>query len=173
MACLNDWMRVRRELQSELERMVQVFPVVTVTGPRQSGKTTLCRMAFPNANYLSLEDPELRAYAEQDPRGFIADHPGRTVIDEVQRVPDLLSTVQVTVDEERQMGRFVLTGSANLSLLDTVSQSLAGRTALLSLLPMGLDEVRNFPNAPQGLFETLVSGSYPAVSRGQQPFWRQ
>jgi predicted AAA+ superfamily ATPase len=124
-------MQVKRTLQSQRKRMTKIFPVVTVTGPRQSGKTTLCKMAFPKAHYLSLEDPELRTYANQDPRGFIDDHPGRTIIDEVQRVPDLLSTIQVAVDRKKEMGRFILAGSANLSLLDTVSQSLAGRTALL------------------------------------------
>lgn len=107
-------MHVKRTLQSQLKRMARIFPIATVTGPRQSGKTTLCKMAFPKANYLSLEDPELRAYANQDPRGFIDDHKGRTIIDEVQRVPDLLSSIQVAVDSKKEMGRFILTGSANL-----------------------------------------------------------
>jgi len=156
-------MQVKRRLQSQLKRMARIFPVVTVTGPRQSGKTTLCKMAFPRANYLSLEDPELRAYADQDPRGFIDDHAGKTIIDEVQRVPDLLSSIQVAVDRKKEMGRFILTGSANLSLLDTVSQSLAGRTALLTLLPMSFDELKKFPSAPQKLFEALLAGAYPAI----------
>jgi len=127
-------------------------------------------MAFPSKAHVSLEDPELRDYARQDPRGFLDDYPDGAVIDEVQRVPELLSSVQIIVDEAKSMGQFILTGSANLALLDSVSQSLAGRTALATLLPMSYKELRAFPNAPGSLFDTLFQGSYPAIyDRGIEP----
>ncbi len=146
-----------------MARLAQSFPVVTVTGPRQSGKTTLCRTVFPEHRYVSLEVPDTRAFARSDPRGFLEPLCGGAVIDEVQRVPDLLSYVQGEVDSDAQPGRFVLTGSANLALLESVSQSLAGRTALLQLLPCSLDEVRLFPGAPLDLLATVWTGGYPAI----------
>lgn len=163
-------MLVRRTLQKRLRHLAKVFPVVTVTGPRQSGKTTLCKMAFPSKEHVSLEDPELRDFARQDPRGFLDSYPSGAVLDEVQRVPELLSSIQIIVDETKSMGQFVLTGSANLALLDSVAQSLAGRTALATLLPMSFKELRAFPNTPGSLFETLFQGSYPAIyDRGIEP----
>ena len=106
---------VPRNLQTTLEESAQYFPVVTVTGPRQSGKSTLCQADFADRPYLSLEDPELLAYAHQDPRGFLNARPGGGIIDEVQRAPALLSYLQVDVDAKGEMGRWVLTGSANLA----------------------------------------------------------
>lgn len=146
-----------------MARLAQYFPVVTVTGPRQSGKTTLCRTVFPEHRYVSLEVPDTRAFARSDPRGFLEPLCGGAIIDEVQRVPDLLSYVQGEVDSDTQPGRFVLTGSANLALLESVSQSLAGRTALLQLLPCSLDEARLFPGAPLDLLATVWTGGYPAI----------
>ena len=154
---------VPRTLRLKLRQLARRFPVVTVTGPRQSGKTTLCRMAFPAKTYVSLEAPDVRAYAQQDPRGFLAQHASGAILDEVQRVPDLLSYLQGDVDARPIPGRFILTGSANLALLDRVSQSLAGRTAVLTLLPLGHDEVLRFPDAPGDLFATLWQGGYPAI----------
>lgn len=154
---------VRRTLQSKLRALARRFPAVTVTGPRQSGKTTLCRAAFPGKPYVSLEAPDLRQYAAADPRGFLHDHRDGAILDEVQRVPDLLSYLQPLLDEHRRPGHFILTGSANLALLGSVSQSLAGRTALLTLLPLSLEEVRRFPRAPDDLLTVLWHGSYPAI----------
>lgn len=155
-------MPIERDLRRRLERAARRFPVVTVTGPRQSGKTTLCRMAFPNRPYVSLEAPDVRSYATRDPRSFLAEYRDGAVFDEVQRAPDLLSYLQVEVDRDPVPGRFVLTGSANLTLLGSLSQSLAGRTALLELLPLSFGELRRFPEAPSDLAETLVRGAYPA-----------
>ena len=115
-------------------------PVVTLTGPRQSGKTTLCQTLFPDHEYLSLEAPDERSRAIEDPRGFLASE-NDLVIDEIQRAPDLLSYIQVLVDENPRPGRFVLTGSQNLLLMESVSQTLAGRTALLRLYPLSLSEL--------------------------------
>ena len=156
-------MLIERNLESRLSALSKRFPVVTVTGPRQSGKTTLCGMAFPDLPHLSLEAPDLQEYARRDPRGLLREHNDGVVLDEVQRVPELLSYIQVDVDENPGMGRYILTGSANFGLLNEISQSLAGRTALLNLLPMSLDELRRFPDAPGNLNTLLVAGSYPAV----------
>ena len=154
---------VPRTLRRKLLQLARRFPIVTVTGPRQSGKTTLCRMAFPGKTYVSLEAPDLRAYAQTDPRGFLATYAAGAILDEVQRVPDLLSYLQGEVDERPTPGRFILTGSANLALLHSVSQSLAGRTAMLTLLPLGHEEILRFPDPPDDLFATLWHGGYPAI----------
>jgi hypothetical protein len=144
--------------------------VVTVTGPRQSGKTTLCRAVFDDKPYVSLEAPDVRAFAHEDPRGFLGGLGDGAVLDEVQRAPELLSYIQTEVDTHPGPRRFVLTGSANLALLEGVSQSLAGRTALLNLLPLGLEELRQFPDSPAELFDLLWRGSYPAsFDRGLAP----
>lgn len=154
---------IPRVLTPRLVAMARKFPVVTVTGPRQSGKTTLCRAVFPDKAYVSLEAPDVREYARTDPRGFLGDHRAGAILDEIQRVPDLLSYLQVEVDARREPGRFILTGSANLSLLGSVSQSLAGRTALLNLLPLSWGEVRRFPNPPVDTWTALWKGGYPAI----------
>lgn len=154
---------IPRVLQAKLLALARKFPVVTVTGPRQSGKTTLCRATFPSKAYVSLEAPDVRTYALEDPRGFLTDYREGAVLDEVQRAPQLLSYLQAEVDARPARGRFILTGSANLGLLASVSQSLAGRTALLNLLPLSLDEIRLFRAKSDDLLEVLWRGSYPAV----------
>jgi hypothetical protein len=118
---------------------------------------------------VSLELPDVRAYAAGDPRGFLAEHRDGAILDEVQRVPELLSYLQGEVDDDPAPGRFILTGSANITLLQTVSQSLAGRTALLTLLPLGREEVLRFPSPPHDLLETLWTGAYPAILDRQLP----
>jgi len=161
---------IPRLLQPKLRSAARHFPVVTVTGPRQSGKTTLCRATFPRHAYVSLEPPDARDFARTDPRGFLRQYGAAAVIDEVQRVPELLSYLQGEVDIDPAPGRFILTGSANIGLLQAVTQSLAGRTALLNLLPCSLAELREFPAPPTDLLTTLWSGSYPAVfDRGIPP----
>jgi hypothetical protein len=154
---------IARTLGEQVARLAQYFPVVTVTGPRQSGKTTLCRTVFPEHRYVSLEVPDIRSFARSDPRGFFDSLRGGAVIDEVQRAPDLLSYMQGEVDADPRPGRFVLTGSANLALLETISQSLAGRTAVLHLFSCSLDELRLFPGAPLDLLATVWTGGYPAI----------
>ena len=154
---------IKRKLHDRVRYLAGLFPVVTITGPRQSGKTTLCRMVFPEKPYVSLEAPDTREAAQTDPRGFLAQYPDGAIIDEVQRVPDLLSYVQVKADENPSPGRYILTGSANFSLLQSLSQSLAGRTALVTVFPLSLDEQRLFKSAPATLFSTLWSGGFPAV----------
>ena len=139
------------------------FPAVTVTGPRQSGKSTLCRASFPHYAYASLEPPDVRAFATDDPRAFLAQFPDGAIIDEVQRCPELPSYLQGMIDADPRPGKWILTGSQNLALLESVSQSLAGRVAVLNLLPLARSEVIRFDQYPQTLDETMLAGGYPRI----------
>ena len=154
---------ITRDLTSRLEKSARTFPSITLTGPRQSGKTTLCRAIFPEHRYTTLESPDVRAFATEDPRGFLAQFPDGAIIDEVQRAPALLSYLQGIIDDNPVPGRWILTGSQNLALLASVSQSLAGRTAVYYLLPLTRVEVERFPRFPENLDETLFAGSYPRI----------
>lgn len=161
---------IRRALRTSLAEAATHYPVVTLTGPRQSGKTTLCRAVFPDHAYVNLEAPDVRAFAREDPRGFLALHDEGVILDEIQLVGELVSYIQVLVDEDPRPGRFVLTGSQSLSVGDSVAQSLSGRTAVMHLLPPGRGELLEFPNCPQTLSETLFAGSYPRIfDRGIPP----
>ena len=153
---------IEREIAGRLTRLFQQYPFVTVTGPRQSGKTTLCRAAFPDLAYANLEAPDQRAFAESDPRGFLAQLGEGAIIDEIQHVPELLSYLQVLADERRRNSLFVLTGSEQFQLSNAISQSLAGRTALLCLLPFSLAE-RQRIGASLAIDEMLYSGFYPRI----------
>ena len=171
---------IRRTLGERLLELSRDYPVVFLTGPRQSGKTTLTRMTFPDFVYVSLEDLQNRSEAQGDPRGFLgrfAGSPG-VILDEVQRAPDLFSYLQVVVDEERS-GPYVLTGSQHFLLSDNISQSLAGRAAILELLPFSIAELAGRPGRTpesllesdavqpktyaRGLFETLFTGFFPRI----------
>jgi predicted AAA+ superfamily ATPase len=161
---------IRRTLQGQLERAAGRYPVITMTGPRQSGKTTLARMAFPDRPYVSLETPSEREFAIDDPLGFLARFERGAILDEIQRAPELLSYLQGIVDADPSPGRFVLTGSQNLALLEGVSQSLAGRTALLELLPLELAEIRRFGRSADDLDSVIWRGGYPRIhDRGLPP----
>lgn len=168
----------RRDLTSTLASAARQMPVVTLIGPRQSGKTTLVRATFPSHEYVSLERPDLSSAARADPRGFLDGIRDGAILDEVHRVPELLSWLMVEVDEDDRPGRFVLTASQNLLLMERVSQTLAGRTAILRLLPLtfgerhgtppvdplALDDRREVPTTPEvGRWETLFAGFYPRI----------
>ena len=167
-----------RHLTPALRKAAATNPVVTLTGPRQSGKTTLVRAVFSEHFYLSLEAPDVRMRALEDPRSVLA-RSDRMVIDEIQRAPDLLSYIQVLVDEDKRAGRFIVTGSHDLLLMKSVAQTLAGRTAVLTLHPLSLAELRGKDSVdaanldridtsgwtppPSSLWETLVTGFYPYI----------
>ncbi len=156
-----------RQLAPTLKARAAQYPVVTVTGPRQAGKTTLCRDTFPTLPYANLERPDLRQLAQNDPRGFLAQFPQGAVLDEIQRVPELLSWVQVAVDENARATKpgaapLILTGSHSFELMHHISQSLAGRTALLNLLPMSVNELR-LAGLPTGTARLLHAGGYPRI----------
>ena len=156
-------MLIERDLAPRLVEAASKWPAVTLTGPRQSGKTTLCTALFGDRAHVSLEAPDIRAFAAEDARGFLAQFPDGAVIDEVQRVPGLLSYLQGVIDADPVPGRWILTGSHNLALAQSVSQSLAGRSAVLTLLPLARSEVVRFPGFPHDLDEALLTGGYPAI----------
>lgn len=152
-----------RRLAPTLKRLAASFPIVAVTGPRQSGKTTLARALFADKAYVSLEDPQERAFAEEDPRGFLARFETGAVFDEAQRWPDLFSYLQGMVDTDRAPGRFVLTGSQQFGLLSGVTQSLAGRVGMTRLLPLSLQELPGVTADSPGLDALMLRGMYPAL----------
>ncbi|MCP4677516.1 MAG: ATP-binding protein [Deltaproteobacteria bacterium] len=175
---------LNRALTDVIAKSAEKMPVITIIGPRQSGKTTLARATFPDKAYFSLESPANREAARSDPEGVLARFPKGVIFDEVQRAPDLLSYIQVAVDENDMPGRFVLTGSQNFLLMQTVSQTLAGRTALLTLLPFSVRELTQLaPVDPRGLmfveeetepgtelWQTLWTGLYPRIhDKGLDP----
>lgn len=151
-----------RALEPILLRLSTQHPVVSVLGPRQSGKTTLVRKTFPEKSYVNLEAPDIRQAAEMDPRGFLNQYPDGVILDEIQRVPMLLSYIQVTVDEKPQKGRFILTGSHQLALQHAMSQSLAGRVAILELWPMSLRESAEAGLSVQ-LDNLVLKGFFPRL----------
>ncbi|MGD9641566.1 MAG: ATP-binding protein [Elusimicrobiales bacterium] len=159
---------IKRALASKLKAMAGKFPVVAVTGPRQSGKTTLVKSVFVGYRYVSLENPDTRAFASSDPRGFLATYPAPVIFDEIQRVPSLLSYIQGIVDSTGRNGLYILTGSNNLMLLESVSQTLAGRVALLTLLPFSSAELAAARRLPTGLDSVLFSGGYPRLYADKQ-----
>jgi len=162
---------IKRNITKELHLLLQEYPIVTVLGPRQAGKTTLVQHALPDYAYVSLEDPDERMLAAEDPRAFLRRFPDNTIFDEVQRVPTLLSYLQGIVDKEQKNGRFVLTGSHQLELRAAVAQSLAGRTGLLHLLPLSIEELRQAGLTFDGFEDYVVHGFLPRVhSQNQRPF---
>ncbi|HET6586435.1 MAG TPA: ATP-binding protein [Oleiagrimonas sp.] len=161
---------IERDITPTIRRLTENFPILAITGPRQSGKTTLARKLFPHHAYVSLEDPDTREFAQEDPRGFLTSVVGGAVLDEVQRVPNLFAYLQRMVDEDPTPGRFVLTGSQQFGLQAGITQSLAGRVALVTLLPFGLAELRRGDWVPETLDNMLAAGSYPPVyDRGMEP----
>ena len=161
---------IPRQASARVLRLLQGFPVVTVTGPRQSGKTTLVRSLLPDRPYVSLESPAQREFARSRPAEFLRQFADGAVIDEAQHAPELFSEMQGVVDASARMGLFVLTGSQNLALLSRVTQSLAGRTALVELLPLSIAELRNAGRLERDYASYLVKGFFPAIySRDLNP----
>jgi uncharacterized protein len=152
-----------RELKSKLELLASKYPIVTLTGPRQSGKSTLLRSTFPDYAYVSLENTENRLFAQTDPNGFLATYPDKTIIDEAQLVPALFSYLQTHTDLKNKVGMYLLAGSQNFLLMESISQSLAGRTAILKLLPFSRSELRTANLSKQTIDEEIFTGSYPRI----------
>lgn len=168
---------IPRYLSPKLRLAAGQYPILTLTGPRQSGKTTLVKALFPEYQYVSLENPDQRSFAIDDPKGFLNRFKNNVILDEVQRVPDIFSYLQTIVDENDQPGRFILTGSQNFLLLEKISQSLAGRTAIFYLLSFSHGELlkrpfvisekypedQNDQNSTFGLWDLLLTGFYPRI----------
>lgn len=159
----------KRAIEPELIQMAKEYPVVTVLGPRQAGKTTVVKSTFPDMPYVNMESPETRLLAETDPNEFLSRYPDGVIIDEVQRVPQLLSYIQVIVDERKKNGLYILTGSHQLNLQTHIAQSLAGRTAILHLLPLSFSEIAQHKNIIDEN-ELMLSGFLPRIyAENQQP----
>jgi len=154
---------IQRDAENTIRSLLRGFPIITITGPRQSGKTTLAKAIFPDKPYASLEDPDVRLTARDDPRSFLERFPDGAVLDEVQRCPDILSYLQTIVDADSRMGLYILTGSQQFGLLSNITQSLAGRTAFLELLPFSLGELAQAGKQPQNIDRMLHTGGYPPL----------
>ncbi|MGR3219001.1 MAG: ATP-binding protein, partial [Candidatus Anammoxibacter sp.] len=153
---------IDRTIETIFKELATKYPVVTVTGPRQSGKTTLCRKVFPGKDYVSLENLDTRQFAIDDPRGFLRQYKEGAILDEIQRAPDLLSYIQTIVDETPKKGLFIITGSQQFEVMNKVNQSLAGRTALLKLLPFSIEELIG-QHKKSSTDNMLITGFYPRI----------
>ena len=157
---------IARDMSTTLDGIFTYLPIITVTGPRQSGKTTLCRNLFSDLPYVNLEDLALRAEIQSDPKSFLERYDSGVIIDEAQNFPEIFSYLQVAVDEDRYSGRpprrYIVSGSNNFSLMEKITQSMAGRTAVLSLLPLSTDEILRYrPNVTTS--ELIINGGFPGV----------
>lgn len=161
---------IARSLSAELLLLVNEYPIVTILGPRQAGKTTLARTTLPAYAYINLESPEIRSFARLDPKAFLSQIKGPVILDEIQRVPELLSYIQMFVDEKKSNGFFVLTGSHQLQLREFITQSLAGRTAVLQLLPLSMEELQNAKMGLPKFEDYVIKGFLPRVyDQNQRP----
>lgn len=156
-------MFIPRALEKKLQEAVSGFPIVALTGPRQSGKTTLVRHSFPGWKYVSLEELDMRVFAENDPRGFFATYSDKVILDEAQRVPAIFSYLQGVADNNKKPGQFILTGSQNFLLHEKIGQSLAGRVALLYLLPFGIPELSDAGISLVRYKDYISKGFYPSI----------
>jgi len=154
---------IKRIAEKAIRKLMRGFPIVTITGPRQSGKTTLSKVIFNDRPYVSLEDPDLRYAAQEDPRSFLKRFPDGAVLDEVQRFPDLLSYLQTIVDTDGRIGRYLLTGSQQFGLMSGITQSLAGRTAFVELLPFPIKELSDAGKLIDDADTILLTGCYPPL----------
>ncbi len=154
---------VKREAEKLIKKYLKQFRSLAIVGPRQSGKTTLARTLFPRKKYVSLENPDERLFATEDPRGFLARFKNGAVLDEAQRVPELFNYLQQILDNTKKDGLFILTGSNNFLLQSSISQSLAGRVGYVDLLPLSLSEIMLFDKQPATLADNIFYGSYPEV----------
>lgn len=154
---------VKRQLEEPIRSLLTKYPILALTGPRQSGKTTLLKDMFPDYRYVSLEDTGLRQFATDDPVGFLKKYDSRVILDEVQRTPNLFSHLQTVVDESGQMGQYILSGSQNFHLMERITQSLAGRVALFKLLPFDSRELNREGLLPADWKTAIVKGFYPAI----------
>ncbi|MBF0119532.1 MAG: ATP-binding protein [Desulfobacterales bacterium] len=160
---------IHRTISNKINQLINQYPIVSIIGPRQSGKTTLVKALFPDWKYVSLEDLDMREFAQSDPRGFLSTYKEHSILDEVQRVPGLFSYLQTKVDSIGKEGLYILTGSFNFGLMEGISQSLAGRVSIVNLLPFSLTELIDGGLAPENLDNLLFSGLYPRIHDKKNP----
>lgn len=156
-------MFIERQITSKIKQLADKFPVITLTGARQCGKSTLLRHSFPEYQYASLEDLDLRKMANEDPRGFLQNYQNKTIIDEAQYAPDLFSYIQTRVDDVNETGMYILSGSHNFLLMERITQSLAGRAGILKLTPFSIEELKKADKLPEDLNNWLFTGGYPRI----------
>ena len=154
---------IKRTGEARLVKLAKTFRSVAVIGPRQSGKTTLCRSVFPQKHYVSLENPDTLEFAKGDPRGFLSQYKTGAILDEIQKAPHLFSYLQQVLDETKKKGLFILTGSNNFLLQENITQTLAGRIAYLQLLPLSLQELKESKKLKAGYSWHILHGGYPEV----------
>ncbi|MCB4205449.1 ATP-binding protein [Deferribacterales bacterium Es71-Z0220] len=153
---------IKRNIEPALKNLSKQYPVVTITGPRQSGKTTLCKNSFPDYKYVNLEALDTRNFAISDPRGFLAQYNNHVILDEIQRAPELLSYIQEIVDDKNDPGQFIITGSQQFEVMSNITQTLAGRTAILRLLPFSISEIKGYYDV-SSIDKLILSGFYPRI----------
>ncbi|WP_194851246.1 ATP-binding protein [Nonlabens antarcticus] len=154
---------IRRKLEAKIKEGLAQYPILAITGPRQSGKTTLLRECFKRFAYVSLENPDIRKFAKSDPNKFLQHYPAPVILDEVQQVPELFSYLQTKVDDDKLMGQYILSGSHNFQLMESITQSLAGRVALFTLLPFDAQELKHEGLLLKNWKEMAIKGFYPAI----------
>ena len=154
---------IKREAQNTLICLAKQFSVVAITGPRQSGKTTLAQTTFPNKEYVSFDDEQKRTIAKQNPHDFLLAYPNGAIIDEAQKVPEIFDAIKIIVDKNFQAGKFILTGSSQFRLKENISDSLAGRIGLINLLPLSINELKNQNLLPNNIYQFAINGTYPVL----------
>lgn len=155
---------IKREAQNTLIRLAKQFPVVAITGPRQSGKTTLAKMTFPEKKYITFDDPQSRSIAKGNPHDFLLAFPEGAIFDEAQKVPEIFDAIKIIVDENTsEVGKYILTGSSQFRLKENISDSLAGRIGLVNLLPLSINELKNENILPKNIYDLILKGTYPTI----------
>lgn len=154
---------INRILSNKIKETAKVSPLVGIVGPRQSGKTTLSKEVFSKYTYVNLEQPDIRLYAQNDPKAFLSQYNNHVILDEIQRVPELFSYLQVKVDNDKKMGQYILTGSQHFLMMQSITQSLAGRIAIFNLYPLSYEELQNAKKQKKDIFTQIWYGGYPRL----------
>ena len=154
---------IKRILSTKILKTSKVAPIIGIVGPRQSGKTTLAKEVFPNYTYVNLEQPDTRQYAQNDPKAFLNQYDNHIILDEIQRVPELFSYLQVKTDNDKKMGQYILTGSQHFLMMQSITQSLAGRIAIFNLYPLSYEELSNDNKQKKDIYTQIWYGGYPRL----------
>lgn len=154
---------INRILSTKIKETAKVSPLIGIVGPRQSGKTTLAKEVFSKYTYVNLEQPDIRLYAQNDPKAFLSQYDNHVILDEIQRVPELFSYLQVKVDNDKKMGQYILTGSQHFLMMQSITQSLAGRISIFNLYPLSYEELQKAKKQKKDIFTQIWYGGYPRL----------